>query len=369
MSHEIRTPLNAIYGYLQLLQNNEQNVEKKENIKQAMTSAKYLTTILNDILDVAKVTSGEFTIEKTQFALSDVLESVKSELTILASKKSVTIDMVTKGLTHSQCKGDPVRLKQILLNVGSNAIKFSTKGTVTIEVSTHKLKPQLLCIKVVDSGIGMTDVGLSNLFKPFKQADNSTSRKFGGTGLGMAITLNIIKKMKGKIKVKSQVGKGTRIFIRLPLEKIAVKKKSTVKKLTSIPQLKGKSILVAEDNMVNMAIIKSMLSPTQASLTFAKNGQEACDIQNTKAFDMLLMDIQMPIMDGVTACKLIRGRTSDLPIIAVTANVMPHDVDEYLKAGFTNHIAKPIEQDKLNQLLSEYLLQDMAETPLGETKQ
>ncbi|WP_268747833.1 ATP-binding protein [Pseudoalteromonas luteoviolacea] len=252
-----------------------------------------------------------------------------------------------------------MRVQQVLNNLVSNAIKFTDNGGVTVEIYTDdtKLSPMIV-FKISDTGIGMSKEGLSNLFKRFQQADNSITRRFGGTGLGMSITDNLVELMGGEIIVNSQESKGTNVVVRLPLIKQQASKKKHIKNFENkivIPVLAEKHILVAEDDPINIRVITAMLEKTKAHVTIAKNGIEAVEAFRNNVPDLVLMDIQMPQMSGIQACELIRLENKCLPVIALTANVMKGDIEQYAQSGFTAHVAKPIDQTLLYKSLSEHI--------------
>lgn len=356
MSHEIRTPMNAILGGLQLLKGAELAPDLKKVLKNASFSAQTLLTIINDILDYSKIESNSLDLEQVQFSLTEVLESVKYDLDSIVSAKRIDL-LIEKGESFvDYWVGDLVRVKQIILNLASNAVKFTDAGNVKIHVSSQsKSHVSALHIEVIDSGIGMSDEAVSKVFERFTQADTSTTRKYGGTGLGMSITLSLIKMMGGDIKIKSKEGKGTKVKVILPLKPVDMLQKSKTQKSLSAPNLTDKKILIAEDNAINKVLIESMLKATQASLTIVENGQLAVDAIKQDNFDLVLMDIHMPIMDGLEAQQQICAINPNIPVIALTANVMKQDVDSYLAQGFASHIAKPIDINDLYGSLKNFL--------------
>lgn len=232
----------------------------------------------------------------------------------------------------------------------SNAIKFTETGTVSIEIINNGG----LLINITDTGIGMNDDMMSRLFGRFEQADSSTTRKYGGTGLGFSITRSLVEMMGGNISVESVVNKGTEVSIFLPLEQ-AVLSDLTEIELPDIRLLKTKKILLAEDNKINQMIAVKMLETMGVNITVVENGQQAVDAVSKDTYDLILMDIQMPIMDGLMACKILRKNNISIPIIALTANIMSEDVAQYKAEGFNAHIGKPVEQNVLLKVLAQYL--------------
>lgn len=355
MSHEIRTPLNGIMGTLQVLQS---NVKKEENIDlttKALFSCRALLTIINDILDFSKIEANQLSIEEVDFSIYKLCESVSSDLNPIAISKSIYFDVSIADDVEQVWRGDPVRVRQILLNLASNAVKFTLEGGVKLQVvNAQRNGVEGIEFCVNDTGVGMSESALESLFQRFAQADNSVTRKFGGTGLGMAITQNLVHLMKGEIVARSQEGEGTEVVVFLPLQKSNVKQVDSDEDVISVPDLSNQTILIAEDNSVNIMVIKAMLLSTRAELIFVENGQDAVDTFRAKKPDIILMDIQMPIMDGIQACKLIRNESAGQTVIALTANVMKDDLKNYKEVGFNNFIGKPIEQSELYKALSKY---------------
>ncbi|MDP2633193.1 MULTISPECIES: PAS domain-containing hybrid sensor histidine kinase/response regulator [unclassified Pseudoalteromonas] len=355
MSHEIRTPMNAILGGLQLLDNAELSTDLRKILVNATSSAKSLLTIINDILDYSKVESNKIEIEKMPLSIVDILNSVKYDLDALISNQQIDFKIDVSKNFHDNWLGDQVRVKQIILNLASNAVKFTNQGCVKIAVDCIEHKSQeTILIKVEDSGIGMSEEAQGRIFERFSQADTSTTREYGGTGLGMSITISLVKLMGGEIAVNSIKGRGTIIDVTLPLEKTHVAPKKVKAQSCTPPALSGKRILIAEDNKINQMLIKTMLQETESSLVIVENGMLAVDAFKNQPFDLVLMDIHMPVMDGVEALKSIKTLNNSIPIIALTANVMVEDVRQYLKLGFDAHVPKPIELSRLYGTLLEY---------------
>jgi PAS domain S-box-containing protein len=356
MSHEIRTPMNGVYGTLQLLKGEQLSEKGRGFINNAEYSCKNLLTIINDILDFSKIEAGQLNVENLPFSLKSVVEKISSDMLPLAINKNITFE-VNSQLTHDMWIGDPVRVGQVMLNLTSNAVKFTEQGKVTLSLSLQQSSTDTLVIEVLDTGIGMDKKAMDNLFSRFSQADDSTTRKYGGTGLGLSITQSLVHLMGGQISVDSKINQGTTIRVMLPLKKAQATTEGLG--LTSTPEsklnLKGKHILIAEDNTINQAIIEAMLEPYNPTLTMVANGEEAVQSALANRPDLILMDIQMPVKDGVTACQEILVFMPDIPIVALTANVMTQDIETYLQAGFVAHLGKPYEisvlEEKLKQLL------------------
>jgi PAS domain S-box-containing protein len=344
-SHEIRTPMNGVYGNLQLLEKEQLTLTGQSYLEKAIYSTRSLMIIIDDILDISKIEAGKLSIEEVAFSLSQLVESITSDFTISAQKKSIYFKTIL-NVEHDTWLGDPVRLRQILLNITSNAVKFTNSGSVVLSIS-YTENTQKLVFTVTDTGIGMSEQALEKLFSRFEQADDSTTRKYGGTGIGMSITYALISLMKGQIEVASEENKGTTCTVRLPILKgakaLILKNEPKATRL----QLKNKTILVAEDNRINQTIVKSMLADTGATVKIAVNGIEAIDMTKALIPNLILMDIQMPKLDGIKACKVIKKIMPNLPIIALTANVMSDDIEKYIEAGFNSIVGKPIELDVL----------------------
>jgi len=353
MSHEIRTPMNGVLGTLQLLQQMPQPFEAEDLINKAAYSSKALLTIINDILDFSKIEAGKLSLENTPFNLDELIDSVYTSLLVTANEKDIEF-IVRKGERyHNGWSGDAVRVRQILLNIASNALKFTQEGKVSILVEVNA--KSALCFCVSDTGIGMSEDALLRLFNRFEQADNSTTRKFGGTGLGMAISKSLVEMMSGNIRVSSELGKGSTFNVSLPLTQVDLTTHNRQINSKAVPQLEAKTILLVEDNRINQTIFCSMMKETHVNLVIANNGQEAIDKMGLHPFDLVFMDIQMPVMDGVTACKIIKQLYPNTPIIALTANVMDKDIERYLASGFEKHIGKPIDLHEIYQCCNTYI--------------
>ncbi len=354
MSHEIRTPLNGIMGLLQILQPNIQKPNNIEVVAKALFSCRSLLTIINDILDFSKMEANELSVERIDFSLSRVVESINSDFLPVCNEKSIYLKIEVSDDIEDLWVGDPVRIRQILLNLVSNAVKFTEQGGVRVIVKKAAQREGIE-LDVIDTGIGMSKEGLSHLFNRFQQADNSITRRFGGTGLGMSITVNLINRMGGSINVKSELGKGTRFTVYLPLK---LSQKAHIDETIThikVPDLTNQTVLIAEDNPLNTMIIKSMLGETNAELHFAQDGKQAIELFNKLNPRLVLMDIQMPNMGGIEACAHIRRVNEAVPIIALTANVMKENIIEYMNCGFNGHVGKPIEKHLLFNTINDVL--------------
>lgn len=353
MSHEIRTPLNGIYGALQLIRRSDAGEQHGGLLDKAIYSTRNLSRIINDILDFSKIEAGKISIDPHRFSLSTMLDGLQSDMSMLAGNKPVALIFENQA-NHDVWIGDAVRIRQVLLNIGTNAIKFTEQGKVTI--SARDTASDEVLFSITDTGQGMSKDALARLFDRFEQADSSTTRKYGGTGLGMAITQSLVHLMHGKIRVVSTPGEGSRFIVTLPVIKAAGDvHDATPDTNDKEPDLSHAMILVAEDNEINRSVMEAMLADTRATLYFAENGLEAVEFVNKKCPDLVLMDIQMPVMDGVEACKKIKQCYPQLPVIAVTANAMAADTALYNQVGFDSYLSKPVDIGQFNTVLAQYL--------------
>ncbi|NVK56555.1 MAG: CHASE domain-containing protein [Alteromonadaceae bacterium] len=357
MSHEIRTPLNGIYGTLQLLRKVVSTEQDRNLLEKATFATQNLSRIINDILDFSKIEAGKISIEAHPFVLSRMLETLQSDLAMMLEEKPVVLSVVNET-RMDHWVGDAVRVRQVLLNIGTNAIKFTEQGQVSIRVT--QVNNTALCFVIQDTGVGMSETALQRLFQRFEQADSSTTRKYGGTGLGMSISQSLVALMGGEISVQSRPGEGSTFTIVLPLEQASekVESESSESDFTEVNtascDLTGRTVLVAEDNDINRLVLKSMLEETNANVFFTVNGLESVEFASRKCPDITLMDIQMPEMDGIEACKRIKQQHPEALIIAVTANAMTQDIEQYKQVGFDDYLSKPIDIKLLFEVLNRH---------------
>ncbi len=372
MSHEIRTPMNGVLGMTRLALQENPPPKQREFLNKIQSSASLLLGIINDILDFSRIEAGAMTIEKKAFNIHDVAEKVQELVEPRAQENNTTLKVILDSSVPKWVSGDSLRLSQVLLNLLGNAAKFTKDGTVTLRLSAQNLSEQRITLNcsVQDTGIGMTPTQQAELFKPFSQADTSTSRRFGGTGLGLSICKALVELMQGQISLKSEEGKGSVFSFFVQLDKF--KESEKTKTLETAPwqnaRYDGHVFLLVEDNLVNQEIAIAILEEFGISADIANNGQEAVDAFSQKDYSLILMDMRMPVMDGLEATRLIRASSKadakSVPIIAMTANAMEEDRNESLASGMNDHIAKPIDMDKLKQIFYMYLVDTEKQTKL-----
>ena len=348
MSHEIRTPLNVLIGMIRLIDKESKNENIKDYINQSNSAANHLLGILNDILDMSKIESGKMKINYLSMDIAAINKSIESIFKPSILSKGIVF---RNSIDSNICllKGDEIRLKQVLINLLSNSIKFTEKGFISTQIQLVNDSPesQTLRFIVEDSGIGMSTQFKETIFDKFSQESNQANRKYEGTGLGMAISKEILHLMKSELIIESKQGFGSKIQFDITFnkgEKI-VNAKNLLKIKTKL--LKGKQILLVEDNKINRLIVRKMLELSGCIVEEAENGNIAINKVINQKFDLILMDIQMPEMDGIEATKIIRtGLNLSTPILALTANSFQHDIDKYFDIGMNDFIIKPFEEDQ-----------------------
>ena len=371
MSHEIRTPINGILGMLQLtLAEDDLQADYRDNLVTAKNCADTLLRLINDILDISKLEAGKYNLRYEVFDVKSAIEETVAAQVPLANNKDLTLDCSFSGTIPEMVKGDGERIKQVLNCLLSNAIKFTSEGGVRVKVATmdgDEPDKTTLRIAVVDSGIGISDANKSKLFIRFSQVDSSDTRKYGGSGLGLVITKQIVELMGGNITVQSKEDIGSTFIVEIPLKIVKASEQKTEKKeesaVISISGHKRARILVAEDEPVNQQVIGKLLGMAGYSYDIAENGEKAVELFKQKTYDAALFDVQMPIMDGLAATQLIRDIEEEknlkrLPIIAVTARAMFGDKERILEAKLDDYIAKPYNLNDVVETLNRYVGQE-----------
>jgi signal transduction histidine kinase/CheY-like chemotaxis protein len=358
MSHEIRTPLNGVLGMTQAMAADELTEVQRERLDVIHRSGEALLAILNDVLDLSKIEAGKLELETIEFDLGDLAQGAYSAFTALANKKGLSFALDIAP-ARGRYLGDPTRLRQILYNLISNALKFTEQGEIRV---CARRDGDLLEVAVIDTGVGISRENLVRLFQKFDQLDSSTTRRFGGTGLGLAICHELAQLMGGEIAVESELGRGSRFIVSLPLPMIGEEKPPPQLAPAPATDLKPMRlrVLAAEDNAVNQLVLKTLLHQLGLEPTVVEDGAAAVAAWQAAEWDVILMDVQMPVMDGLSATSQIRSLERETgrprtPIIALTANAMSHQVEQYLAVGMDGHVAKPIAAPDLFRMLSEVM--------------
>jgi len=369
MSHEIRTPMNGIIGLSNILLQDTLQDKHREHLALIHRSAIRLMTIINDILDFSKLEAGRFEVERNPFSLKSILQEVIQPMEPTAYRKNIRLHFEVDADVPDTLIGDQTKLIQVLTNLVDNSLKFTKKGQVVIRVCPHRVAGQsnsAFLFEVADTGIGIKEGYRAHVFESFSQADSSHSRRFGGTGLGLSISRGLVELMGGDIWFESHPGRGTRFFFTLPMSPPRKNDRSlkhpnvTSEPLPEILLGQGKRILVAEDEYINKILIRTLLKQAGYHVTLVNNGREAVEAWRGGVFECILMDIQMPEMDGYEAVDRIRQgekNTEHIPIIAMTAHALWSDRQKCLEAGMDDYVAKPIDGDTVLKLLRRYLSQ------------
>jgi len=368
ISHELRTPMNGVIGMLDIALDRDLSADLAEQLQTAQRCAYASLSLLNDILDLSKIEAGKMTLEKLPFDLRTLVADCIQANQPKAAENSVQLRAEVSQEVPRQIMGDPLRMRQIIANLVSNAVKFTEHGSVTVRVGGEFTSAGkfTLRISVEDSGTGIPADQLLCIFEKFTQADGSVSRRFGGTGLGLAITRSLVELHGGDIQVQSELGRGSTFAVTLKCEADAttdpVQKTNELEHVPSVPSSAASParILVVEDNQVNQKVVTAVLRKRGFFIELANDGQEALSkLENSAAFDLILMDVQMPVLDGLEATRLIRKepRWNGLPIVAMTAHAMNGDKERCLEAGMNGYISKPVHPSLLLRTVDEFLLQ------------
>ena len=376
MSHEIRTPMNGVLGMMELLNNTNLSEKQQKFAKMAFDSAEVLLGIINEILDFSKIESGKLTIEHVPFDLHEIITEVAEIFGDQIHRKGLELSYHIEEEVPADVIGDSIRLRQVMFNLISNAVKFTEKGQIVVRVRNLEDRPDgaLLKFSVTDTGIGVRSAVKEGIFNAFSQLDGSITRKYGGTGLGLAISKQLVEMMGGKIGVESEPWKGSTFWFVLPVEKDKAKEQSPSVYPELSEYLKSEEmhdhydchVLLAEDNLVNQVVVQNMLESIGCSVELVSNGLEAVEALSRNSYDLVFMDCQMPEMDGYRATKFIReredaqrsednGKISHVPIIALTAHALPGDREKCLSAGMDDYIPKPFRKEQLRAVLQKWL--------------
>ncbi len=367
MSHEIRTPMNGLLGIAGLLLDEPLSAQQRERVQLLVDSGRTLLVIINDILDFSKIEAGELRIDRIAFSLHDAVDQLVRMYAVQAQAKSLPLQVDFDAAAPMILVGDPGRLKQVLGNLLANAVKFTQRGKVTLRIApgavdTSGAVPRTtLRVEVEDSGIGIPAAVAEHLFQPFSQADASTTRRFGGTGLGLVISKHLVELMHGRIGLRSEPGRGSLFWVELPFEVTLERPDEAPTGRPDAIRWAGRRALLVEDNAINMIVAETQLERLGLDVATAVDGIEALKALDRQSFDVVLMDCQMPNMDGYEAVQ--RWRAIELsqvgaprvPVIALTANAMAGDRERCLAAGYDDHLGKPFSHDDMQQTLARWL--------------
>ena len=373
VSHDLRTPMNGVLGMLDIALDHELPAEVREQLQTAHRCARSLLLLLNDILDMSKIEAGRMTLERIPFDVRTLLEDCIKSHQPRAAENRVELRFEVSPEVPEQIVGDPLRIRQVLWNLIGNAVKFTEDGAVTVRIGQQFASEgaaSMLEIRVQDTGTGIPADKLLSIFEKFTQADGSVTRRFGGTGLGLAITKKLVELHNGELRVESEFGHGSTFTATLQYD---AQELSPELALPPAPApikavLPRARILVVEDNRVNQKVVTAVLGKRGYSIELANDGREAlAKLEQGGPFDLILMDVQMPVLDGLEATRTIRkdSRWREVPVIAMTAHAMTGDREICLEAGMNGYVSKPVSPDHLLQVMDEYLMRQPAESGLG----
>jgi len=376
MSHEIRTPMNSIIGFSEIImQDNNLSADTRNHTNIILNSGRHLLNVINDILDFSKIEAGKINIEYINFNLKNLLKDIISTIAFPASEKGLKLNLEFGQLVPERVVGDPSRLRQVILNLVGNAIKFTAKGKVVIAVKVGD-SPDILCFSIADTGIGMNASHLATIFDAFSQADASTSRQYGGTGLGTSISKQLVELMGGEINVESEINKGSTFHFSAHLPVTENKQgclyDNEIIPLNTFTSPRGFKVLIAEDIEANATLLMLRLKKQNHTVMWAKNGKEALEAYKKEHFDIILMDVQMPVMDGFQATQAIRQleqvSTKHIPIIALTASVLKEEQDLCIDAGMNIVVGKPISFNELFETMEQLVSPELDNKKAEDTE-
>jgi CheY-like chemotaxis protein len=378
MSHEIRTPMNSIIGFAELAQDGNIPQKTQEYLANIEESAKWLLQIINDILDISKIEAGKMELNQVPFDLHEVFDHCQMAIMPKAMEKGITLYCYAEPSVGKKLLGDSVRLRQIIINLLMNAVKFTHVGTVKLLASivNSNLSSVVVRFEIKDSGIGMKPEQIAKIFEPFTQGDESVSRSYGGTGLGLTITKNLLEMMGSKLIVESTVGVGSKFYFEIKYDTISAPITNTEKIVLDeieMPSFKGE-VLICEDNYMNQQVICEHLERVGLKTIVANDGHEGVEIVSArkrlgeKQFDLIFMDIHMPVMDGLEAAARIKELGIKTTIVALTANIMINDLELYTQSGMSGYLGKPFTTQELWRCLNEYLIATSFSAVDGESE-
>jgi len=358
ISHEIRTPLNAVIGMGHLLHKNQPRPDQVENLNALRISADNLLVLINDILDFNKIEAGKLDLEAAPFSVKKLAKDIVRANTNGANERENGISLLIDDKIPDYLLGDSLRLGQVLNNLVANAVKFTQKGFISVRVDLAELNAKSAVIKfsVIDTGVGIAPENVRGIFLPFMQASTSITRKYGGTGLGLAITRKILQLLNSDIEVETKVGKGSKFFFSIELDIVVTNPENPYEFDIIDFDLKQACILLAEDTMFNVFYATQLLESWNSQVEVAENGQIAVEMMKTGNYDLILMDLHMPVMDGYTAAIKIREFNTTIPIVALTASVSGNVREKVMEAGMQDYVTKPLNPDEFYIKVRKYLI-------------